>query len=117
MRVTKLLPVAAALLLATFLPGVGSAQNQNGNPGQATSHYEQGDALAGERSRRSFYGPIKRPITQSISEHFKDALKQGNYEVFHRSPSSYLTSFLKPCCLNASNKTSATQLERFSERD
>jgi hypothetical protein len=49
MRVTKLLPVAAALLMATFLPIVGSAQNQNGNPNSrpaqpGTINYVEGQA-------------------------------------------------------------------------
>src|SRR3984893_19178645 len=49
MRVTKLLPVAAALLMATFLPSLGSAQNQNGNPNSrpaqpGTINYVEGQA-------------------------------------------------------------------------
>jgi hypothetical protein len=50
MRDTKLLPVAAALLMATFLPIVASAQNQNGNPNSraaqpGTVNYVEGQAF------------------------------------------------------------------------
>src|ERR1700730_12851553 len=50
MRVTKLLPVAAALLMATFLTSLGSAQNQNGNPNSrpaqpGTVNYVEGQAF------------------------------------------------------------------------
>ena len=50
MRVTKLLPVAGALLLAMFLPGIGSAQNQSGNPNSrpaqpGTINYVEGQAF------------------------------------------------------------------------
>jgi len=49
MRVAKLLPVAAALLMAMFLPSLGSAQNQNGNPNSrpaqpGTVNYVEGQA-------------------------------------------------------------------------
>jgi len=50
MRVTKLWPVACALLLPPFLPVVGSAQNQNGNPNSrpaqpGTINYVEGQAF------------------------------------------------------------------------
>jgi FecR protein len=52
MRVRKLLPFASALLVATFLPGVGAAQNQSQNPNPnsrpaqpGTINYVEGQAF------------------------------------------------------------------------
>ena len=59
MRDTKLLPVAAALLMATFLPSLGSAQNQNRNPNSrpaqpGTINYVEGQAHSQSAAQSQF---------------------------------------------------------------
>src|SRR5580700_6994630 len=73
MRVTTLLRVAGVLLLATFLPGVGSAQNQNGNPNSrpaqpGTINYVEGQASIGNQELSSnSVGSIQLQAGQSLN--------------------------------------------------
>jgi FecR protein len=69
MRVLKLLPFAGALLLTAFLPGIGSAQNQNSRPAQpgAINYIEGQASIDNQQISPSSVGSIQLQAGQSLN--------------------------------------------------
>lgn len=69
MRVSKLLPVVSALVLAMFIPGIGSAQNQNSRPAQpgAINYLEGQASIANQQINQNSVGSVQLQAGQILN--------------------------------------------------